>query len=249
MSASCENVKGLTPPTVSIADATVAEGNAGSTVLAFSVSLSKASKRPASVDFATANGTATAPADFASSSGKVMFAPGETSKTVNVSVVGDSAFEPNETLSVALSGPVNAKLADGSASGTITNDDPAYRAGSYAGTTAQGKAINFDVSADAKQVVNVTFGFDLNCSEAPGFTISDTLRILVPLTIGPDGAISLSDSESDSESKLTFEFNGKLTAPSSASGTFTLAIELYGIPGIGTLHCQTGATPVAWNAS
>ena len=126
---------------------------------------------------------------------------------------------------------------------------PAYRTGSYAGTTAQGKSINFNVSADAKQVVNVKFGFDVNCTEVQGFTINDTAEILVPLAIGSDGTFSISDSASDSDSKLTFEFNGKLTAPSSASGGFKLALEVYDIPGVGTLHCQTGSEPVTWNAS
>jgi Calx-beta domain len=249
VSPSCEKVTGITPPAVSIADASVVEGNAGNATLAFQVTLSKASKGSASVDYATANGSASSPADYVGASGKLTFAPGETSKTINVSVVGEAVFEPNETLTVTLSGPVNAKIADGSATGTITNDDPAYRTGSYAGSTEQGKPINFDVSADAKQVANVKFGFDVNCSEIQGFTINDTLRILVPLAIGPDGTFSLSDTESDSEGKVTFEFNGKLTAPSSASGTFKLAIELYDIPGIGTLHCQTGAAAVTWNAS
>jgi Calx-beta domain-containing protein/hemolysin type calcium-binding protein len=249
VSASCEKVSGITPPEVSIADASIVEGNAGNATLAFQVTLSKASKRPASMDYATANGSASSPADYASASGKLVFAPGETSKAINVSVVGDAVFESNETVTVALSGPVNAKISDASATGTITNDDPAYRTGNYAGSTAQGKPISFGVSSDAKQIVNVQFGFDLNCTEVRGFTINDTLRIVVPLTIGADGTFSLNDSESDAESKVTFGFNGKLTAPSSASGTFTLAIELYGIPGIGTIHCQTGATPVSWNAS
>ena len=248
VSSSCEAVKGVTPPAISIADASVTEGNAGASTLAFSVTLSKASKQASSVSFATANGTAAAPGDYASASGKLTFAPGETSKTINVSVVGDTAFEQDETLTVSLSGPVNATVADGSATGTITNDDPAYRTGRYSGTTAQGKPISFDVTADAKGITNVSFGFDINCTEVQGFTLTGTIRITGTMPINPDGSFALTDTYSEPDYREKFEFAGKLTAPSSATGTFKLAIEIDGFD-FGTLNCQTGSTPVTWNAS
>ena len=56
--------------------------------------------------FATADGSAKAPGDYSSASGTLTFAPGETSKTITVSVVGDDAIEPDETLTVTLSRPV-----------------------------------------------------------------------------------------------------------------------------------------------
>jgi hypothetical protein len=77
------------------------------------------------VGYATTNGTATAPADYTATSGTLTFAPGETTKAVTVDVVGDTAFEGDETLSLVLSGPVNAALGAGQeqATATISNDD------------------------------------------------------------------------------------------------------------------------------
>ncbi len=246
VAASCESVKGLKPPVVSIADASVGEGNSGAT-LAFAVTLSKSWKQPASVSYTAANGTASSPADFASASGKLTFAPGETQKMINVSVVGETLYEQDETLTVSLSGAVQATIGDGSATGTITNDDPTFRTGSYTGQTGQGKPISFDVTSDAKGVMNVKFGFDLNCTEVQGFTLIGTLEITGTMSINPDGTFGLNDTYSEADYRETFEFAGKLTGPGSASGTFKLAIEIDGFA-FGTLHCQSGSTPLTWNA-
>jgi hypothetical protein len=75
------------------------------------------------VNFATANGTATAGSDYGASSGTLTFAPGETTKTINVTINGDTTFEANETYFVNLSSPSNATLNDSQGSGTIVNDD------------------------------------------------------------------------------------------------------------------------------
>jgi Ca2+-binding RTX toxin-like protein len=109
--------------TVSVNDATVVEGNASSTLVAFNVTLGAPSGKPITVGYVTSNGTASAPGDFESTAAQVAFAPGETQKPANVSVVGDTTFEENETFTVTLILPVNAEIADGSAVGTIQNND------------------------------------------------------------------------------------------------------------------------------
>jgi hypothetical protein len=111
------------PPSVSIGDATVAEGNGGTVGASFPVTLSTTSGKTVSVNYAAANGTAVAPEDFAASSTTLTFAPGETSKIAVVPVNGDTAVEPDETFSVGLSSPVNVTIADGQAVGRIVNDD------------------------------------------------------------------------------------------------------------------------------
>ena len=111
------------PPTVSINDASVTEGNTGTVNATFTVTLSAASGQPVTVQYSTANGTATAGSDFQNASGTLTFAPGVTSKTITVAVLGDQMFEPNETFAVNLSGPTNATIGDGNGSGTILNDD------------------------------------------------------------------------------------------------------------------------------
>ncbi len=109
---------------VSVADAPpLLEGDAGSRNASFVVSLS--SPAPAggvTVDYATADGSATAPSDYAAASGTLSFAPGETSKTVAVAVHGDTAFEGDETFTLRLSG-AGATVTDGQGTATIRNDD------------------------------------------------------------------------------------------------------------------------------
>jgi chitinase len=119
-----DDVSSITP-TVSIANASVAEGNSGSKSMPFTVSLSSASTSQVTVNYATANGTATAGSDYTATSGTLTFAPGMTSQTVNVAVTGDTTVEPNETFTVKLTSPSGATLGTATATGTITNDDTA----------------------------------------------------------------------------------------------------------------------------
>src|SRR5207249_2119077 len=111
-------------PRVSINDVTMKEGNSGLTAFAFTVSLSVAYDVPVTVDYATANGTATAGSDYQAASETLTFAPGETSKTITVLVNGDRLGEPNETLFVNLSNLNYGVIADAQGVGTILDDEP-----------------------------------------------------------------------------------------------------------------------------
>ena len=114
----------MTTETITIAAVTVTEANVGTRDAVFNVTLSAVSGNTVTVDFTTANGSATAPSDYASTSGTVTFAPGEVSKQIIVPTVGDVLIETNETFSVNLSNPANATIAGaGFALGTITNND------------------------------------------------------------------------------------------------------------------------------
>ena len=114
-------------PSLSVNDITLVEGDAGTTAAVFTVTLSVASGGPVTVDFATADGTATAGADYVAQSGVLTFAPGVTARTVSVSVNGDIAIEPAETFTIGLSGATNASIVDASGSATILADDVAPR--------------------------------------------------------------------------------------------------------------------------
>jgi len=140
----------LAKPTLSIADASVVEGNAGTTTLSFPVTLSAKSTETVSVAYATADGTATAPADYTSAGGTLSFKPGETAKTITVSVIGDLSIEPDETLTLTLANPVKATIADGLATGAIRNDDTAVpiTAGNYKGATQNGDYVFLTVRPD-----------------------------------------------------------------------------------------------------
>ena len=110
-------------PSLSINDVAVVEGNSGTTNAVFTVTLSAASGQTVTVNYATADGTAAQPADYTAVSGTLTFAPGQTTRTITVPVIGETIPEANETFFVNLSGAVNATIADNQGVGTITNDD------------------------------------------------------------------------------------------------------------------------------
>ena len=110
-------------PALSISDLTVPEGDSGTTAATFTVSLSAASAQTVTVNYATANGTATSGSDYLAAAGTVTFPAGSTTQSVSVTINGDAAVEPNETFLVNLSGPTNATIADAQGVGTISNDD------------------------------------------------------------------------------------------------------------------------------
>ena len=111
-------------PNISIDDNSVTEGNTGTTTLSLTVRLSGPSSQAVTVDYATAEGTATPGTDYvAITTTQLTFAAGETSKTIEVMVNGDTQTEPNETLFVNLSNASGAAIADNQAVGTILDDD------------------------------------------------------------------------------------------------------------------------------
>jgi predicted secreted protein len=112
-------------PGVSIADASVTEGNAGTKNLSFVVSLTNPSAFDLSVDITTADGSAVAPGDYTAASGDTVSLPaGVDNASATISVVGDTTFESDETLTVTLGNLVGTGTIDApTATGTITNDD------------------------------------------------------------------------------------------------------------------------------
>ena len=159
-------------PTVSIGDASVSEGDSGTANLDFTVSLSAASGRQVTVKYAvdgTDGGTATAGTDYeAVSETTLTFAAGETSKTITVSVTGDTLDEADETVRLTLSGPVNAVLSSTAATGvgTITDDDdpPTVSIGNASVPEGDSGTANLDftvsLSAASGRQVTVKYAVD-----------------------------------------------------------------------------------------
>ena len=109
------------PPAISVSDATVQEAEGA--VLVFTATLSHASSRTVTVDYATSDGTAVAGSDYTAASGALTFNAGDTSQTVQVTVLTDSEDEGQETLTLTLSNPSQATLDDASGAGAIENGE------------------------------------------------------------------------------------------------------------------------------
>ncbi|HEU4934527.1 MAG TPA: FG-GAP-like repeat-containing protein [Pyrinomonadaceae bacterium] len=110
-------------PTLSINDLATTEGDSGTKSLNFTVTLSAASNLTVIVDFATADSSANAGSDYVAATGGLTFNPGDTTKTVTVTINGDTTNEPDETFVVNLTNAVNATVSDSQGVGTLVNDD------------------------------------------------------------------------------------------------------------------------------
>ena len=180
-------------PTLSINNVTANEGNSGNTPFVFTVTLSAASASTVTVNYATANGTATAGSDYFATSGTLTFAPGALTQTITVNVIGDPTAEPNETFFVNLSGPTNATIAVAQGTGTIVNDDagslPALSINSVAQSEGNGGTTPFvfTVTLSAASASTVT----VNYATADGTATagSDYIAASGTLTFAP-GAVT-----------------------------------------------------------
>jgi hypothetical protein len=214
-------------PTISIGDASVAEGDSGTTTLAVPVTLSAASTSAVTVGYSTANGTASAGSDYIAANGTLAFKPGETEKTISVSIAGDTNIEQDETFTVTLSSPVNARIAKASATATIRNDDTAVPVtpGSYKGATQNGNYVFFsvnpnrtitgfrvnDLSETCDPGGRISFGIDFQDSVFP---VDTDGRVLVEGTW--TGSVVQGDLELTREEA---HVSGAFGTPTSISGT------------------------------
>jgi hypothetical protein len=111
-------------PRVSINSVSIKEGNSGTTLMIFTVSLSAAYDQAVSVNYATSDGSAIAGEDYVATSGTLTIAAGQMSKTFAVTIKGDKKKELDESFSVFLSNPSSyAFIWNGYGYGTIVNDD------------------------------------------------------------------------------------------------------------------------------
>ena len=158
-------------PSLSIDSPSVDEGDAGETAaLTFTVTLDAASGRQVTVAYADAGtGSATSAVDYAAvSAGTLIFAPGETSKTIAVTVTGDVIDEDNETVVLRLSSPVNATVGTADGTGAITDDDapPTVRVDDAAAVTE---------GDDPAVTANMTFPVTLSAASGKAVTVAYAL--------------------------------------------------------------------------
>ncbi len=165
-------------PAVSVSDAEVTEGDAGTVSATFNLVLSNAGGSASTVEYATSDGSATAPADYQAASGSVNFAAGQVGpKAVTVAVKGDDWNEAAEDFIVTLSSPTNAVLADDKGHGLIKNDDPTPKVSVSNTTISEGNsgtveaAFSLMLSRPSSQDVTITYGTsDLSAVAASDYT-------------------------------------------------------------------------------
>ena len=144
------------PPAFSVAGGAGAEGDA----VEFSVTLAGSSSRSATVSYATSDGTAVAVDDYVAASGTLTFAPGESGRTVSVSLVDDDRDEPTETFAMTLSSPMNATMDTATADGTVVDNDGATQLSIIGAAGGEGGVLDFVVTlaGSSEETVTVSYG-------------------------------------------------------------------------------------------
>jgi hypothetical protein len=190
-------------PQMTINNATVTEGNTGTATATFTVTLSAAATEAVTVQYATANGTATAGTDYTAKNGTLTIPIGQTTGTITVSVTGDTVIEPNETFRVNLSNANGATITGAQGTGTITNDDT---------TPPSGVSVSINsvtVTEGNTGTVNATFTVTLSKASAETVAVS---------AISYNGSARSPGDYTSTGSRLTFE-------PGQISKTFVVPVQ------------------------
>jgi hypothetical protein len=143
-------------PTITIRDRVFPEG----ALIGVTISLSEPSTQDISFDFASHDGTATSPDDYHGRSGTKTIPAGERLAVIRMTTIAEHRFEPDETLTITLSNPVNATIADGTAVITISNEDSRPQVSVNDVTRVEGTAgptsMFFTVSLSARSNETIT---------------------------------------------------------------------------------------------
>jgi chitinase len=218
---------------VSIAAASIAEGNAGTVNLTLPVTLSAAAPAQVSIPFTVSAGTATAGVDYQTTSGNVVIAGGASAGSAVVLVNGDLLDELDETLTVTLgTAPPGYVIANGAAVGTIQDDDAPPTIAVSSPSVSEGDtgttALTFVVSLSAASGLDVGFtratsdgsataGSDYSALTAAGASIAagqTSLNVVVQVN---------GDFDVESDETLSLDLSAVSNAtPAATSGTGTI---------------------------
>jgi hypothetical protein len=179
---------GASLPSLSITNVSHFEGNSGTTDYVFTVSLSATTPSQVTVNFTTADGTATlADSDYNTNSGQLIIPPNTASGEITVTVNGDTNQESDETFVVNLSGPANATISDNQGQGTIQDDDtPVVPVVSIADTSAvEGNAGTTTATFTITVTPPINAQITLDFATDPGTAVSpdDFVDTDIPVTI------------------------------------------------------------------
>ena len=205
---------GGTVPDLEIQDAEVTEGG----IAAFTVTLSSSSEVPVTVSYETIDGTATAGADYTTTSGTLSFTPGQTTKRVEVQTLPDTDQEGAESFTVRMSGATGATLTDGVATGTILDDDdrPSLRIGDARVTEGGTAEFTVTLSSAATGAVTVSYA-TVDGTATAGADYTTTSGMLTFEVNGDRTQRVEVPTLEDDEAEETETFTVQLSAPSGAT--------------------------------
>lgn len=205
-------------PSAVFTEPTVIEGDADVfTDAVFSITLDEPAERDVVVDIATQDNTAEAPDDYLSTSGRIVFAPGETQKQITVQVRGETVVELDETFFINLTGDYTVTLV-----GTIVNDDSGLPTVSIKDATPVNEAdagtvqaaFRVRLSAPSDQVVTVQLTTEENTAVTPlDFSHGNGVVTFQPGEMQHIIGVSIADDALDEEDETFFV---SLSSPTNA---------------------------------
>ena len=206
------------PPELFLAAATAREGENA----VFAVTLTAASGFEVTVSYATSEGTAKAPDDFAATSGVLTFAPGTVRRTVSVAIADDALDEPSETFELALSMPGNATISTATAEGTIVDNDDAPVLSVADAFAAEGGTLAFAVELNAASGRNVRVSFgtaDGTAGAADYESVAGELTFATGTTRAMVSVQLLEDDLDEPEETFTLSLSAPVNASVGGTGT------------------------------
>ena len=236
-------------PALSVDDVSLTEGNSGTTLATFSIARSSGTGA-SSVKWSTADGTAAAPGDYvAVAATTVAFAAGETTKSISVTVNGDTVIEADETFTVRLSGAIDATIADATGVGTIVNDDSGPASQSFAYTL--NSVVSDGQPAPGAGNIELPGGFDRYTFTATAGQRVFADRLAGPCTVnwrleGPGGPAFPSRRLCDPDPGQLVLGAGTYTitvdTPTTSDATGTYSFRITNVPGPQSFTYEVGTT-------
>jgi uncharacterized repeat protein (TIGR01451 family) len=218
----------IKPPLLYVQGPTVVERSHATTNAVFNVFVGGPFTQTIDVDYATADGTATAGLDYLATSGHLTFTPAITNRSVTVIVSNDLVHESTETFALNLSNPVNAELANGgTANGTILNTDPAAGLNHFdfsAIPSPQQGSVAFPVTITARDTNDL-----LLTAYSSTLTLTSTNVLGNPVPLSPSSVSMVNGQWTGSVTVSTWAFQGvRITATDSdgdigLSGSFDVS--------------------------
>jgi YD repeat-containing protein len=218
-------VTGAPSAIFSIADASVIEGATATVTATRSGSLTGAM----TVNYGTANNSAIAPGDYASASGTLTFAAGETSKTISIVTTDDSIYEGNETLGVTLTSPsAGASISRANAVVTVNDNEVVPELSISNASTVEGGVANLTVSLSsaAGSTVTVNYATVAGSANAPGDygAVSSTLTFMPGETSKTISVATVDDSVYEGAESFTVGLSGPTGGAVIVTGVGTVSL-------------------------
>ncbi|MBM7841752.1 beta strand repeat-containing protein [Herpetosiphon giganteus] len=248
-------------PTISVNAASANEGSGTPGQITVPVTLSNASYLPISVEFVTTDGTASAPSDYTTITGTLNFAPGETSKTIDIATVGDLIDEPDETINVALSNAVNTTISNDEAIATILDDDATPVITVANGEVSEGNSgsvtvtLNVSLSNPSSSLITVDYATVAGSATANvDFTSSNGSLSFAPGETSKTIDVQvLGDLLDETDESFSVELSNPSNATAGSAGTVVIldddAAPMLDLTGFPVLEGNTGTKPLTVTAT